>query len=55
MIEDAYQDNKDTVELADSRGSIYIVSFKDMTDTAKLNPANSTQIMRKEIIAGKFC
>ncbi|PVD29530.1 hypothetical protein C0Q70_08781 [Pomacea canaliculata] len=51
LIENAYQKYQDTVELTDSEGTVYVVSFKDMTDSVKMCPADSVQITRKEIIA----
>ncbi|XP_025094892.1 poly [ADP-ribose] polymerase 14-like isoform X2 [Pomacea canaliculata] len=50
LIENAFQNSQDTVELTDSEGTVYVVSFKDMTDSVKMCPTDSVQIMRKEII-----
>lgn len=45
---------RDTVKLRDSKGSVYVFNFKNMTCTAEFNLAIAVKIMRKEKSEGKL-
>ena len=51
-IETAYKASKDSVELKDSEGKIYVVDFKDLVEYPKDDKTDKVRVIRKDILKG---
>ena len=52
-IETAYKVHKDSVELIDTEGKIYIVDFKPLFEYAKDDITDKVRVIRKNILKGE--
>ena len=53
-IETAYKGNKDSVELKDTEGKIYVVDFKDLVEYPKDDKTDKVLVIRKDILKGEI-
>ena len=52
-IETAYKGNKETVELKDTEGKVYIIDFKELVEYPKADKTDKVRVIRKDILKGK--
>ena len=52
-IETAYKGYKDSVELTDTEGKIYVVDLKDLVEYAKDDKTDKVRVIRKNILKGE--
>lgn len=51
-IETAYKGNKDTVELRDTEGKVYVIDFKELVEYPKDDKLDKVRVIRKDILKG---
>ena len=53
-IETAYKGNKDSVELRDTEGKVYVIDFKDLVEYSKDDKTDKVKVIRKDILKGRL-
>ena len=53
-IETAYKGKKETVELKDSEGKVYIIDFKELVEYPKSDKTDRVRVIRKDILKGNY-